>query len=109
MQRWALILSAYTYTLEFRRTEDHGNADALSRFPMKSVSNSAKGFPPFSLYFVEFFETGVTFENIKNHTKDDLVLAKVVDRLLHGWKREGCVLSVSSVLCKREICRCMMA
>lgn len=34
MQRWALILAAYVYDLEFRKAEDHGNADMLSRFPL---------------------------------------------------------------------------
>jgi hypothetical protein len=29
MQRWALILASYSYHLEFRRTTEHGNADAL--------------------------------------------------------------------------------
>jgi len=29
IQRWALTLSMYEYTLQFKRTEDHANADAL--------------------------------------------------------------------------------
>ena len=31
LQRWSLLLSAYNYDIEFRPTEAHGNADALSR------------------------------------------------------------------------------
>ena len=31
MQRWALVLSAYDYDLAHRRSEEHSNADALSR------------------------------------------------------------------------------
>ena len=30
MQRWVLILSAYNYQLEFKKSSDHKNADALS-------------------------------------------------------------------------------
>ena len=34
IMRWALTLSSYEYTLVFRSTTQHGNADAMSRLPL---------------------------------------------------------------------------
>ena len=34
LQRWAIILSAYTYEIQYKATKEHGNADTLSRFPL---------------------------------------------------------------------------
>ena len=38
MQRWALLLAAYSYTIKYRPTQAHGNADALSRLPMPDTT-----------------------------------------------------------------------
>ena len=40
IQRWTLTLSMYEYTLQFKRTEDHANADALSRLPLPEHPDS---------------------------------------------------------------------
>ena len=84
MQRWALILAAYSYELEFQRTEEYGNADALSRVPVSSKIDSSVGFPPDNFYHFEFFQTGITFVDVQRETKADPKLSRVVNKLLDG-------------------------
>ena len=38
LQRWAVQLLAYNYEIRFRRTQNHGNADGLSRLPLDQGS-----------------------------------------------------------------------
>ena len=33
LQRWAIILSVYTYTISYKHTKEHGKADCLSKLP----------------------------------------------------------------------------
>ena len=35
LQRWAIILSAYTYEVKCKPSEQHGNADGLSHLPLE--------------------------------------------------------------------------
>jgi len=43
LQRWAVILLAYSYQVEYRPSTKHGNADALSRLPLKSSPLKEEG------------------------------------------------------------------
>ena len=40
LQRWAVLLSAYSYEVEFRRTERNVYADSLSRLPLKNPDST---------------------------------------------------------------------
>ena len=45
IRRWSLYLSMFEYTLKFRNTEAHANADALSRLPLP-VKPAVSSLPP---------------------------------------------------------------
>jgi len=37
LNHWSVYFSQFTYDIQYRNTKDHGNADALSRLPVKNV------------------------------------------------------------------------
>ena len=36
LQRWAVLPAAYQYEIQYKRTDEHANADGLSRLPLPS-------------------------------------------------------------------------
>ena len=78
LQRWALLLSAYNYQLEFKPTEQHSNADGLSRLPLQSQS-SLGGVPEASIHNIRQIEAiPITSQAVKCATRKDKVLSKVL-------------------------------
>ena len=83
MQRWALVLSAYDYDLAYRRSEEHSNADALSRLPCQDSSVAMEG---------EVYTLGAVREDfpiltveIAQATLKDPLLCKVHQYTMNGW------------------------
>ena len=82
MQRWALILSAYQYDIQYRRSAEHGNADAMSRLPQASEVTPN---PEDLFYFSYVDELPVTASDIRKATQTDKVLTKVKEYVQNGW------------------------
>ncbi|UYV76695.1 K02A2.6-like [Cordylochernes scorpioides] len=82
LQRWGLTLAAYTYEIKFRRTQDHGNADLLSRLPVESDEKPVLN-QTFILSYVE--DLPVTAAEIGVETKKDEVLSVVKRYTQQGW------------------------
>ena len=89
LQRWAIILAAYTYTIEYIPTKEHGNADCLSRLPTETD-------PSFEKYhsqqgIVNQIQEGklaslpISAEEVKQATKKDPTLQNVVEMIRKGW------------------------
>ena len=84
LQRWAILLSAYDYVIQYKSTNDHCNADSLSRLPLPSADQ------PSGLE-VSIFNIGqvqalpVTFRDIQTATRQDKILGKVFTYVQNGW------------------------
>ncbi|RUM45435.1 MAG: hypothetical protein DSY80_03320, partial [Desulfocapsa sp.] len=83
LQRWSLILMSYQYDIRYRKTEEHGNADMLSRFPGKTDAGVATELP--INYFSRVDELPITAANISEETRKDPVLSKVWEFIMNGW------------------------
>ena len=100
MQRWALILSAYTYNLEFRPTAEHSNADALSRCPLPEFPQKREYDFCYNMEFLS--EAPLTFADIKKETEKDDLLKKVVQRLQSGWRPSDLCSELAAFAKKRS-------
>ena len=85
LQRWALTLSAYSYSIEYKAGKSNGNADALSRLPLPDIPTEIP-MPADTNFLLEHLNnTPVTANMIKRWTNQDPVLAKVRNLVLQGW------------------------
>ena len=85
MQRWALLLSAYNYSIEFRPTAAHANADGLSRLPL-GTRHPASTDSIFTIGQIQALP--VTAEQIATATRQDVVLSRVLNFVKEGWPEE---------------------
>ena len=82
MQRWALLLSAYNYSIEFRPTTAHANADGLSHLPL-GTRHPASTDSVFTIGQIQALP--VTAEQIATATA---VLSRVLHFVREGWPAE---------------------
>ena len=85
IRRWSLFLSAYEYTLKFRDTLSHSNADALSRLPLEVVPATSDPPPEVILLLEHMSESPVTAQCIRNSTSKDPLLSSVFRYIRSGW------------------------
>ena len=85
IQRWAIILSSYYYTLTYKSGATNSNADCLSRLlTAQNVNESSK--LDNVVYLTELDASPVTSEEVSYHTKTDAVLSKICTYVKRGWQ-----------------------
>ena len=85
IQRWALTLAAYEYTIAFRSTAAHSNADALSRLPMQGQEEQVPLVPETILMLEQINDSPFTAQQVKYFTARDPCLSQVLTYVQKGW------------------------
>lgn len=90
LARWALTISQYDYIIEYRKTQEHGNADALSRLPAGTDSDfdaSEESDDEYSVCSVNNISSQLNLpsKGIVQATAKDPILALVVKFVREGW------------------------
>ena len=85
IQRWALTLAAYNYSIEYKPEPEQANADALSRLPLP-VSPPTTALPAETVFAMELLNsTPVSVIKIRTGTRRDPILSQVVKYVQQGW------------------------
>ena len=93
LARWALQLSQYTYTVEYRKTKDHRNVDALSCLPVGEDPNfdgEEDGNDIDMVCTIHLIENQLdTGElSIKKESEMDSIISTVMRYCCDGWPAE---------------------
>ena len=102
IQRWALILNAYNYTIVYKPGSDFPNADLLSRLPLPEVPKETLIPSEIHLLFHKLSYTPLTSKPIKIWTAQDPVLLKVLDLVLTGANLASGTDNLKPFLHRRE-------
>ena len=85
IERWAVILSAYAFQLEYREGSKNRNADGLSRLP-RPIKLEEVPIPEENIMLLEYLDqTPVTYQEIARWTKKDKLLKQVMNYVKNGW------------------------
>ena len=85
IQRWALTLSGYSYTIRYKAGKEHANADALSRLLLAEAPTEVPR-PAEIVFLMEHLAASPeSATNIRSQTDRDPTLSKVRQFVTCGW------------------------
>jgi len=85
LQRWALLLASYSYSIKLKPTSTHSNADGLSQLPLKNAASL--GYLPDAANFniAQIDALPVTAAELEIGKHKDSILSKVLYYTKTGW------------------------
>ena len=87
--RWAVTLSAYQYKIRHKKGTLNSNADALSRLPLPTNTESTP-VPADIVLLMNYIDASpVTGTDIKTWTRRDSTLSRVYDWIQLGWPNKS--------------------
>lgn len=90
IQRWALLLAAYKYTIHHRPGTKMAHADALSRLPLPRTQSDPVPEPSDHKVLLQHLDDTVQLvTDIKSWTERDPLLSRVRHLVQHGWNRDN--------------------
>ncbi|XP_048770688.2 uncharacterized protein K02A2.6-like [Ostrea edulis] len=90
LQRYALFLSGLDYSIEYRNTAQHGNADGLSHMVLPLTGDGEDEEAEFLdsahvFHIAQLEALPVSADEVKRRTARDPVLARVYEATMRGW------------------------
>ncbi len=76
LQRWAILLSYYTYDIEYKSMHRNANADGLSRLPLQESDCTSSVHASFNIGQIQALL--ITSDSICTATRSDPILSKVL-------------------------------
>ena len=102
IQRWALILASYEYTIVCRTTTQHANADAMSRLPLPDIPVQTPVSGELVLRVERLEDAPISVAQIATWTRRDPLLSRVLRYIREGWtgvSGSGNLLIASAFAC----------
>lgn len=91
IQRWAIILSAYDYSIEYCASEKHSNADGLSRVPLPDTGDAGTTAISESIHALltaHLEQAPLNADQVARTSRTDNVLSKVLRYVMTGWPND---------------------
>ena len=85
LQRWALTLSSYQYSMEFTHSKDNATADALSRLPRPVSKDDFVSQTESACTIDHFASFPVTAKDLTAATRRDPILGQILLWTQQGW------------------------